>query len=251
MKKRVSQLSEKSSLLSGAIGYVLGWLPRSRPLYHRRSHLSRPPRRRSSPVRVGDGPYRSRARQRFWLCRSVHRSLRPYSLVSTALSSADRGCLQDLRRLHARSAWVLLTINSIFSAATSSVVYEIAARLFPAHRARQKDRSLVGMALGSLSRRHAVRGPLVLDLCVTAFLFSKILVIALRVRGVGEESPADGPAPETQTTARWAAFGILSGLVGLLNSTLLLFLPVLRLVDVCAEHSRPKLQSCRLFFAAC
>jgi hypothetical protein len=63
-------------------------------------------------------------------------------------------------------------------------------------------------------------------MCITTFLFSKIIAIALRVRGVGEDFPADEPAPETQTTSRWAAFGILSGLVILLNSTLLLFLPV-------------------------
>jgi 4-amino-4-deoxy-L-arabinose transferase-like glycosyltransferase len=64
------------------------------------------------------------------------------------------------------------------------------------------------------------------DMCITTFLFSKIIAIALRVRGVGEELPADKPAPETQTTRRWIAFGILSGLIVLLNSTLLLFLPV-------------------------
>jgi hypothetical protein len=64
------------------------------------------------------------------------------------------------------------------------------------------------------------------DMCITAFLLSKILAIALRVRGMGEESPFGEAAPETGTTARWAAFGLLSGLVLLLNSTLLLFLPV-------------------------
>src|SRR5271156_5595458 len=126
----------------------------------------------------------------------------------------------------AASAWVLLTINSIFSAATSSVIYEIAMRCFqPTGRAR-KIALWSGWlwALYPAAMQFAVRW--FWDLCVTAFLFSKILVIALRVRGVGEESPANGPAPETHTTARWAAFGILSGLVGLLNSTLLLFLPV-------------------------
>jgi hypothetical protein len=68
----------------------------------------------------------------------------------------------------AASAWVLLVTNSIFSAATSSVIYEIAARCFHhtgrgrkiALRTRQKGRPLVKLALGSLSRRDAVRRPL-------------------------------------------------------------------------------------------
>jgi hypothetical protein len=63
-------------------------------------------------------------------------------------------------------------------------------------------------------------------MCITAFLFSKIIAIALRTRGVGENRPASEPALQNQNTIRLVAFGILSGLVILLNSTLLLFLPV-------------------------
>jgi hypothetical protein len=123
-----------------------------------------------------------------------------------------------------KSAWVVLTINSIFSAATSSVIYEIAARCFSvlgSSRAR-KIALWSGWlwALHPAAMQYAVRW--VWDMAVTAFLFSKIIVLALRVRGVGE----DLPAAETQTTARWAMFGILSGMIGLLNSTLLLFVPI-------------------------
>jgi hypothetical protein len=64
------------------------------------------------------------------------------------------------------------------------------------------------------------------DMCITAFLLSMIIVIALRVRGIGEESSIAVTAPQSRTTILWAAFGLLSGLVVLLNSTLLLFLPV-------------------------
>jgi hypothetical protein len=64
------------------------------------------------------------------------------------------------------------------------------------------------------------------DMCITAFLLSKIIVIALRVRGIGEEPSIAVTAPQSRTTILWAAFGLLSGLVVLLNSTLLLFLPV-------------------------
>jgi 4-amino-4-deoxy-L-arabinose transferase-like glycosyltransferase len=122
----------------------------------------------------------------------------------------------------AASAWVLLTINSIFSAATSSVIYEISMRCFPRTGRSKKIALWSGWlwALYPAAMQFAVRW--IWDMCITAFLFSKILVIALRVRGIGE----DPRTPETSTTTRWAAFGILSGLVILLNSTLLLFLPI-------------------------
>lgn len=126
----------------------------------------------------------------------------------------------------APSAWVLLVINSIFSAATSSVIYEIAARCFgPTGRGR-KIALWSGWlwALYPAAMQFAVRW--IWDMCITAFLFSKIIVIALRVRGIGERPTATEPAPQTQNPARWVAFGLLSGLVVLLNSTLLLFLPV-------------------------
>src|SRR5271170_5465526 len=122
----------------------------------------------------------------------------------------------------AHSAWVILTINSIFSAATSSVIYEIAARCFNGTGRGRKIALWSGWlwALHPAAMQYAVRW--VWDMAVTTFLFSKVIVLALRVRGVGE----DAPAAETQTTARWAMFGILSGMIGLLNSTLLLFVPI-------------------------
>lgn len=126
----------------------------------------------------------------------------------------------------AASAWVLLTINSIFSAATSSVIYEIAARCFRRTGRGRKIALWSGWlwALYPAAMQFAVRW--IWDMCITTFLFSTILVIALRVRGVGEELPVDEPAPEARTTALWAAFGLLSGVVVLFNSTVLLFLPV-------------------------
>jgi hypothetical protein len=126
----------------------------------------------------------------------------------------------------AASAWVLLTINSIFSAATASLIYEIAARCFqPTGRARKIALWSAWLwALYPAAMQFAVRW--IWDMCLTTFLFSTILVIALRVHGVGEESPVTEPAPQTSTTARWVIFGLISGLLILLNSTLLLFLPV-------------------------
>jgi hypothetical protein len=70
------------------------------------------------------------------------------------------------------------------------------------------------------------------DMAVTTFLFSKLVVIALRVRAIGEDAEDPeralpiGNQPEPQTTFRWAAFGILAGLIALLNSTIVLFVPI-------------------------
>ena len=50
-----------------------------------------------------------------------------------------------------RSAWVLLAINSFFSALTTLTTYEIAARCF-----NRRVAVVVCMDLGSLSRRHAI-----------------------------------------------------------------------------------------------
>jgi hypothetical protein len=125
----------------------------------------------------------------------------------------------------AASAWVLLTINSIFSAATSCVLYEIAARCFH-HTGRARKIALWSgwlWALYPAAMQFAVRW--IWDMCITAYLFSKIIAIALRTRGIGEDAPSE-PALQNQTSIRWAVFGLLSGLLVLLNSTLLLFLPI-------------------------
>src|ERR1700761_689063 len=104
----------------------------------------------------------------------------------------------------AASAWVLLVINSIFSAATSSVIYEIASRCF--HRTGRVRKIALWSgwlwALYPAAMQFAVRW--IWDMCITAFLFSKIIAIALRARGVGEEASMPGPASQGQTTARWA-----------------------------------------------
>jgi hypothetical protein len=124
----------------------------------------------------------------------------------------------------AKSAWVIFTINSIFSAATSSVIYEIAARCFQREgSARARKIALWSAWLWALypgAMQYAVRW--VWDMAVTAYLFTRIIVLALRVRAVGEDAPTANP----QTTSRWALFGIFSGLIALLNSTLLLFIPI-------------------------
>ncbi|NYF90368.1 hypothetical protein RBB79_12305 [Tunturiibacter empetritectus] len=122
----------------------------------------------------------------------------------------------------AKSTWVILTINSIFSAATALLIFEIAARCFqPTGRARKIALWSAWLwALYPAALQYAVHW--VWDMALTAFLFSAVIVIALRVRSIGEEPPAPNP----QTTLRWCLFGLLWGMIALLNSTILLFLPV-------------------------
>jgi hypothetical protein len=60
------------------------------------------------------------------------------------------------------------------------------------------------------------------EMTLTAVLFSWILVLALRMRRIGE---ADGDAP-APGAGEWALFGLLWGLLALTSPSLLLFLPV-------------------------
>jgi 4-amino-4-deoxy-L-arabinose transferase-like glycosyltransferase len=106
------------------------------------------------------------------------------------------------------SAWAILTINSLFSALTALATWEIAARCFNRSVARW---AAWIWALYPAAMQYAVRW--VWDTSLTTFLFSWILVVALRMR-------------EARTLGRWALFGLLWGLTGLSNPALLIFLPV-------------------------
>ncbi len=120
------------------------------------------------------------------------------------------------------SAWVLLAMNCVLNALMVRTVYEIAARCFRRHGGP-------GIALGSAwawalypaAMQYAVRW--VWEMTLTAFLFSSVLVLALRMRGVGE---AEGEPGSGQTTGRWAAFGLLWGLLALSNPEVCIMLPV-------------------------
>jgi 4-amino-4-deoxy-L-arabinose transferase-like glycosyltransferase len=114
------------------------------------------------------------------------------------------------------SAWVLLTINSIFSAATVPAIYEIAQRCF---NRRVAVWSAWIWTLYPAAMQYAVRW--VWEMSLTTLLFAWVLAIALRTRRVGEPAIAN-----PQTTRRWLLFGLLWGLIALSNPSLLLFLPV-------------------------
>ena len=116
----------------------------------------------------------------------------------------------------AASAWILLAINSVFSAAIVLAIYEIAARCYNRKVALW---SAWLWAVYPAALQYAVHW--IWEMSLTTMLFSFVLVLALRMRGIGEARASEDP----QTTSRWLLFGFLWGLIALSNSSLLLFLP--------------------------
>lgn len=126
----------------------------------------------------------------------------------------------------ALSAWVILTVNSIFSAATAPLIYRIAERCY---NRKVAVWSAWLWVLYPAFMQYAVRW--VWEMSLTALLFTCVLLLALKMRGIpsrelGQVSGSRSEPPPRQTTAHWLLFGALWGLIALSNSTLLLFLPV-------------------------
>jgi 4-amino-4-deoxy-L-arabinose transferase-like glycosyltransferase len=117
----------------------------------------------------------------------------------------------------AKSAWVILTFNSVFSAATAIFIFEIAARCYNRKVALW---SAWIWALYPAAMQYAVRQ--IWEMSLTAMLFAAAFALALRMRGIGDAPDARPP----QTAKQWLLFGLLWGFIALSNSTLLLFLPV-------------------------
>ena len=124
-----------------------------------------------------------------------------------------------------QSAWVILAINSVFSAATALAVYEIAARCYGTLTSKRDGAYPIALwsawlwALYPAALQYAVHW--IWDMSITTFLLTWALVLALRVRGIGERQDD----PSNQTTQRWAVFGLLWGLIALSNPSLFIFLP--------------------------
>jgi hypothetical protein len=125
------------------------------------------------------------------------------------------------------AAVFVLVCDSAFSAGTAVAIYEIAARCFDAKGiARRGAGVATPVALWSAwlwalypgTMQYSVRW--IWEMSISTFLFTWTLVIALRLRGVGEEGPAERPQ-----WLQWGAFGLLWGLVALSNASLLPCLP--------------------------
>jgi hypothetical protein len=126
------------------------------------------------------------------------------------------------------SGWVLLALNSIFSAATIPAIFEIAQRCFGGNGDSNRDShggrrialwSAWIWALYPATMQYSVRW--IWETSLTTFLIAWVLVVTLRLRGTGEEA-----APLTSRKGLWIGFGLLWGLIGLSNATPLLMLPV-------------------------
>ena len=126
-----------------------------------------------------------------------------------------------------RSAWVILTINSFFSALTTRTTYEIAARCL---NRRVAVWAAWIWALYPAAMQYAVRW--VWEMSLSTWLFTLVIVLALRMRGIGEPTETD-----SRTLPRWLLFGLLWGLIALSNPSLLLFLPANGIWILLGTHS--------------
>ncbi len=124
------------------------------------------------------------------------------------------------------SAWVLLALNSLFSAATALLIFKVGLHLFGTAQRGRRIALWSGWlwALYPAALQYAVRWPW--EMSLTTALFTFVLVLAFRLRA------------EPRILRRWAGFGLTWGLIALSNSTLLLFLPVCGLWIVFGQRSR-------------
>jgi 4-amino-4-deoxy-L-arabinose transferase-like glycosyltransferase len=117
------------------------------------------------------------------------------------------------------SGWVILAINSIFSALTCLTLYRIAARLFGPTAAHWAAWS---WALFPYELYWPAR--VVWETCLSTFLLSLAFLIVLRLDDWSRLRPA--PSTKRKRLLDWAAFGLLWGVIALTNTTMLSFLPL-------------------------
>jgi len=134
----------------------------------------------------------------------------------------------------ALSGWLILALNSVFSAATAVFLYFIADRCYNRRIALW---SAWIWALYPAAMQYAVRW--VWEISLTCMLFTAVLALAVKMRNIGDQPNA----PSRQTTRDWLLFGFLWGLIGLCDSSLLLFLPacglwILAQKSEVASHTR-------------
>ena len=121
-----------------------------------------------------------------------------------------------------RSAWVILTINSFFSALTTLTTYEMAARCYGRRIAVW---AAWIWALYPAAMQYSVRW--VWEMTLSTWLLTCIVVLALRMRRIGENrpDPVSKKEDDGRTLQQWLLFGFLWAVIGLCNPSLLLFLP--------------------------
>lgn len=139
----------------------------------------------------------------------------PTTWVTPAYPLIIAGVFKLFGIFSALSAFVLIAINCILNALMVQTTWEIAARCFNTSVAKW---SAWIWALYPAAMQYAVKW--IWEMTLTAFLFSWVLVLALRMRGIGEHRSTKA------SVKQWALFGLLWGLIALSNPSLLMFLPV-------------------------
>lgn len=128
------------------------------------------------------------------------------------------------------AAFFVLACNSIFSAAIVPAVYEIAARCMDAAGiAQRRSKHAAPVALWSAwtwavypaALQYAIHW--FWEMSLSTCLFTWALVVALRLRRIGE--PVDEQGAPANAWGLWLVLGLLWGLVALSNASLLLMLP--------------------------
>ncbi len=147
----------------------------------------------------------------------------PTAWVTPAYPLLIAGVFKLFGVYSAFSAWVLLAVNCVLNALMVRTTWEIAARCFSNESIARWSAWI--WALYPAAMQYAVKW--IWEMTLTAFLFSCVLVLALRMRGVGELRVV-APASR-QTTARWALFGLLWGAIALCNPEICIVLPVMGL----------------------
>lgn len=139
------------------------------------------------------------------------------------------------------SAWVLLFLNCVLSAFTAMFIWEIACRCFSRRNAVWSGWL---WALYPAAMQYAVRW--IWEMTLTTFLFTLVLVLTLRMRGINvSDTKSTSSNAKGQTgnaagqTGQWLLFGLLWGIIALSTSTLLLFLPVCGLWILIGTWNRP------------
>ena len=138
----------------------------------------------------------------------------PTTWVTPAYPLLIAGVFKLFGIFTATSAFVLIAINCVLNALMVCTTWEIAARCFNTSVAKW---SAWIWALYPAAMQYAVKW--IWEMTLTAFLFSWVLVLALRMRGIG------GDASDGASVRRWAVFGLLWGMIALSNPSLLLLLP--------------------------
>ena len=175
-------------------------------LHHARPHLPRARDPRPLPVWLGGWTHRPRRRHRPRLRQSLPGPSGPTTWIPPLFPLVLAGVFKLFGVYTALSAWMILAIDSVFSAATSLAVYEIAARCYGTLTSKRHGAYPIALwsawlwALYPAAIQYSVHW--IWDMSITTFLFAWTLVVALRVRGVGESPAPAGNPPDHRPLGR-------------------------------------------------